>query len=65
MTTETETKLTGHIATACKAIQKQIDKYYERILVLQGKAQAATNEIEALRSEIAGLEEQISKLKGQ
>lgn len=64
-TTTEQKAITGHIATAVKAIQKQIDKYHDEIVKLQGKATAINKVIEDRRKEIEGLGEQIMKLKGQ
>lgn len=62
----TETKpLTKHIQTAVNAIQKQIDKYGDQIIKLKNKAYIAEQQADALSEAIAGLNEQISKLKGE
>lgn len=62
----TETKpLTKHIQTAVNAIQKQIDKYESQREKLQKKIQEAQNEDKDIYSSIEGLQEQISKLKGE
>lgn len=66
METTTETKpLTKHIQTAVNAIQKQIDKYESQCRKIRERIQVSENEYHTLQESIAGLEEQISKLKGE
>ena len=63
--TEAKTKQEkGHLVTACKAIQREIDKKELAIARLNAKSEIALKEAMELRNEIVGLSEQISKLKG-
>lgn len=66
MTTETKTKPEkGHLVTACKAIQREIDKKQTRVKELHEKSLYLEHEASVLREEIQGLEEHIKKLKGE
>lgn len=63
---ETDQKpLTKHIQTAVNAIQKQIESYEKKVVKYQNNARLSLDAAETLQEEIAGLEEQISKLKGE
>lgn len=62
----TETKpLTKHIQTAVNAIQKEIDRKRTKANKLHEKALYLEHEASVTITEIEGLEEQISKLKGE
>lgn len=61
----TETKLSGHIKKAVTAIEKEIFRLNTKVVKWEDKAINAYKEVEILRSEIEGLQAQISKLKGE
>lgn len=60
-----EKQLKGPLATACKSIQLQIDKYQEQILKWDDKIQALQAKMKDKGLEIEGLKEQIKRLKGE
>lgn len=65
MESTTETKLSKHLSAAVNAIQKEIDKKDKRLKVILDRITADEQEAENIREECSGLEEQISKLKGE
>lgn len=63
--TQEQKPLTKHIQTAITAIEKEIFRLNHKVVKLEERAHGAELEAGLLRDEIAGLKEQISKLKGE